>query len=156
MSPPGWIPQSSEWGMNHSATISYLFPKMYNTKIKRLKTNSAFLNKRNLNKVCLFYCYLEIVSLLRCVLFVNLFSNDIIYIYKSITMMRGKSPRSNVEITKKKLNFVAAILDFWRAFLNQFWPNLVHTSKINLWISFVLCVVYKCQYFWSYSRKTHF
>ena len=30
---------------------------------------------------------------------------------KSITMMRGKSPRSNVEITKK-LNFVAAILDF--------------------------------------------
>ena len=69
--------------------------------------------------------------------------------------MRGKSPRSNVEITKK-LNFVAAILDFWRAFLNQFWPNLVHTYKIHFWISFVLCVVFKCQYFWSYSRKTHF
>ena len=61
------------------------FQKMYNTKIKRLKTNSAFLNKRNLNKVCLFYCYLEIVSLLRCVLFVNLFSNDIIYIYSRDT-----------------------------------------------------------------------
>ena len=23
-------------------------------------------------------------------------------------------------------------------------------------MSFVLCVVFKCQYFWSYSRKTHF
>ena len=35
------------------------------------------------------------------------------YFYnKSITMMRGKSPRSDVEMTKKKLNFVAAILDF--------------------------------------------
>ena len=30
---------------------------------------------------------------------------------KSITMMRGKSPRCDVEMTKK-LNFVAAILDF--------------------------------------------
>ena len=29
-------------------------------------------------------------------------------------MIRGKSPRSDVEMTKK-LNFVAAILDFWRA-----------------------------------------
>ena len=38
----------------------------------------------------------------------------------------------------KKLNFVEAILDFWRAFLNQFWPNLVHTYKIHFWISFVL------------------
>ena len=38
---------------------------------------------------------------------------------KAITMMRGKSPRSDVEMTKK-LNFVAAILDFCRAFLNQF------------------------------------
>ena len=28
-------------------------------------------------------------------------------------MMRGKSPRSDVEISKK-LNFVAAILDFWK------------------------------------------
>ena len=28
-------------------------------------------------------------------------------------MMRGKSPRSDVEMSKK-LNFVAAILDFWR------------------------------------------
>ena len=71
---------------------------------------------------------------------------------KSTTMMRGKSPRSDVEMTNK-LNFVAAILDFWRAFLNQFWPN---TYKIHFWISFVLCVVFKCQYFWSYSRKTHF
>ena len=55
----------------------------------------------------------------------------------------------------KKLNFVAAILDFWRAFLNQFWPYLVHTYKIHFWISFVLCVVFKCQYFWSYYRKKH-
>ena len=66
--------------------------------------------------------------------------------------MRGKSPRSDVEMTKK-LSFVAAILDFWRAFLNQFWHNLVHTYKIHFWISFVLCVVFKCQCFWSYSRK---
>jgi len=51
---------------------------------------------------------------------------------------------------------LAAFLNFWRAFLNQFWPNLVHTYKIHFWISFVLCVVFKCQYFWSYSRKTHF
>ena len=57
---------------------------------------------------------------------------------------------------QKKLNFVAAILYFWRAFLYQFWPNLVHTYKIHFWISFVLWVVFKCQYFWSYSRKTHF
>ena len=28
---------------------------------------------------------------------------------------------------KKKLNFVAAILEFWRPFLNQFLPNLVQT-----------------------------
>ena len=34
-------------------------------------------------------------------------------INKAITMMRGKSPRSDVEMTKKnQLNFVAAILDF--------------------------------------------
>ena len=33
------------------------------------------------------------------------------------------------------------------------WPNLVHTYRIHFWISFVLCVVFKCQYFWSYSRK---
>ena len=70
-------------------------------------------------------------------------------------MMHGKSPRSDVEMTKN-LNFVKTILDFWQAFLNQFWPNLVHTYKIHFWISFVLCVVFKCQYFWSYSRKTHF
>ena len=38
---------------------------------------------------------------------------------KAITMMRGKSPRSDVEMTKQ-LNFVVAILDFSRAFLNQF------------------------------------
>ena len=74
---------------------------------------------------------------------------------KAITMMRGKSPQSDVEMSKK-LNFMAAILDFWRPFLNQFWPNLVHTYKIHFWISFVLCVVFKCQYFWSYSRKPHF
>ena len=30
---------------------------------------------------------------------------------KAITMMRGKSPRSDVQMAKK-LNFVAAILDF--------------------------------------------
>ena len=30
---------------------------------------------------------------------------------KAITMMHGKSPRSDVQM-KKKLNFVAAILDF--------------------------------------------
>ena len=94
---------------------------------------------------------------------------------KAITMMRGKSPRSDVELTKKqgdhddareitavwcrndkKLKFVAAILDFWRAFLNQFWPNLVHTYKIHFWISLVLWVVFKCQYFWSNYRKKHF
>ena len=70
-------------------------------------------------------------------------------------MMRGKSPRCDVEMTTKK-NLVAAILDFWRAFLNQFWPNFVHAYKIHFWIGFGLCVVLKCQYFWSYSRKKHF
>ena len=41
---------------------------------------------------------------------------------KAITMMRVKSPRSDVKMTKKKkqLIFVAATLDFCRAFLNQF------------------------------------
>ena len=43
----------------------------------------------------------------------------IIYHNKAISMMRGKSPLSDVEVSKK-LNFVAAILDFWRPFLNQF------------------------------------
>ena len=38
---------------------------------------------------------------------------------KAITMMRGKSPRFDIEMTKK-LNFVAAILNFWRGLLNQF------------------------------------
>ena len=28
--------------------------------------------------------------------------------------------------------------------------------NIHFWISFVLCVVFKYQYFWSYSRKTQF
>ena len=40
--------------------------------------------------------------------------------------------------------------------LNHFWPNLVHLYKMYFWTSLVLCVVFKCQYFWSYSRKTHF
>ena len=40
--------------------------------------------------------------------------------------------------------------------LNHFWRNLVHIYKMYLWTSLVLCVVFKCQYFWSYSRKTHF
>ena len=33
--------------------------------------------------------------------------------------------------------------------------NLVHTYKIQFGKSFVLCVVFKYQYFWSYWRKTH-
>ena len=40
--------------------------------------------------------------------------------------------------------------------LNPFWPYLVHLKKIYFWTSLVLCVIFKCQYFWSYSRKTHF
>ena len=40
--------------------------------------------------------------------------------------------------------------------LNHFWTNLVHLYKMYFWTSLVLCVVFKCQYFWSYSRKTHF
>ena len=36
-----------------------------------------------------------------------------IKINKAISMMRGKPPRSDVEMLKK-LYFVAAILDFWR------------------------------------------
>ena len=31
----------------------------------------------------------------------------------------------------KKLNFVAAILEYWRPFLNQFRTNLQHTYKIH-------------------------
>ena len=65
---------------------------------------------------------------------------------KAITMMRGKSPRSDVEM-KKKTQFRGRHLGFLSAFLNHFWPNLVHTHKIHFWISFVLCVVFKCQYF---------
>ena len=38
---------------------------------------------------------------------------------KAISMMRGKSPRSDVEMSKK-LNFLAAIFDFWWPFLKQF------------------------------------
>ena len=38
--------------------------------------------------------------------------------------------------------------------LNQFWLDLVHTYKIHFWISLVICVVFKFQYFWSYSGKT--
>ena len=73
--------------------------------------------------------------------------------------MRGKSPGCDVEMTKK-LNFVAAILDIWRALLNQFWPFIhiflssVTHSKI-VWLTrffflqvqeipmkcFVLCVL---------------
>ena len=45
---------------------------------------------------------------------------------KAISMMRGKSPRSDVELSKK-LNFVAAILD-----------------------------IRSMSYFWNYIRKTHF
>ena len=54
------------------------------------------------------------------------FNELLVYIYdlkkkenKAISMMRGKSPRSDVEMSKK-LNFVAAILEFWQPFLNQF------------------------------------
>ena len=48
------------------------------------------------------------------------------------------------------------ICKLFHYFSNQFWPNLVPTYKFPLWKSFGLCVVFKCQYFWSYSRKTHF
>ena len=34
--------------------------------------------------------------------------------------------------------------------------NLVYTYKIHYWTIFVLCVLFKCQYLWSYSRKTDF
>ena len=56
----------------------------------------------------------------------------------------------------KKTNFRGGHLGILAAISNQFWPNLVHTYKIHFWISFVLCVVFKCQNFWSYSRKKHF
>ena len=39
---------------------------------------------------------------------------------------------------------------------NQFWPNTVHAYKNYPWSFFVLCVVFKWQYFWSYSRKLIF
>jgi len=48
-----------------------------------------------------------------CAVYMNINEN------KAITMMRGKSPRSDVQMSKK-LNFVVAILDFRRAILNQF------------------------------------
>ena len=38
---------------------------------------------------------------------------------KAISMMRGKSLSSDVEMSEK-LIFVEAVLDFWRSFLNQF------------------------------------
>ena len=40
--------------------------------------------------------------------------------------------------------------------LNQCWPYIVHTYKIHFWTIFVLCVVFKRPYFWSYIRKTDF
>ena len=37
------------------------------------------------------------------------------------------------------------------------WVTALWNIYINgLKMSFFLCVVFKCQYFWSYSRKTHF
>ena len=38
-----------------------------------------------------------------------------------------RGPMLKCKKKKKQLNFVVAILNFWRAFLNQFWPNFVHT-----------------------------
>ena len=49
---------------------------------------------------------------------------------KAISMMRGKSLRSDVEMSKK-LNFVAAILNFCRAFLNQFEQTWYKHIKFN-------------------------
>ena len=40
--------------------------------------------------------------------------------------------------------------------LNQFSKKFVHTYKIHSWTIFILCVVFKCQYFCMYSRKTDF
>ena len=40
--------------------------------------------------------------------------------------------------------------------LNTFWLNLLHAYKIQFWSLFAFCVVFKCPYFWSYSRKTDF
>ena len=38
--------------------------------------------------------------------------------------------------------------------LDQFLKELVRICKIHSRTIFVLCVVFKCQYYWSYSRKT--
>ena len=51
---------------------------------------------------------------------------------------------------------VSSYLRFIPLILNQFCPNVVLTYKIYSWTICVLCVVFKCQYFWSYWRKTDF
>ena len=60
--------------------------------------------------------------------------------------------RSNSLKKNKEKNKAISMMPF----LNQFWPSLVLTYKIHFWISFVLCAVFKCQYFWYFSRKKSF
>ena len=61
---------------------------------------------------------------------------------KETRMMRGKSSRSDVEISKK-LNFVAAILDFWR----PSWIDNGYFDKPVLYI-YVNNHLYQCWYFY--------
>ena len=71
---------------------------------------------------------------------------------KVISMMRGKSPRFDVEIFFKKLNFVAAIFDFWR-------PSLIHNGYlISLYSIYGNNKLYKFCYFYHKvnDRYTNF
>ena len=45
---------------------------------------------------------------------------------------------------------------FFPFILNQFWKNLVHIHEIYSWTVFVLCVVFKCQYFMELFKKNWF
>ena len=115
-------------------------------------TSRKQLNKTKVNKTCI------AAASWWCVQVFQFDSNEGWYLFRKKEEKQGDHDDAR-EITAvwcsnvKKTNSVDAILDFCRAFLNHFWPNLAHTYTIHFWISFVLCVVFKCQYFWSYSRK---
>ena len=57
-------------------------------------------------------------------------------------MMRGKSPRSDVEVSKKKLNFVAAFLEFWR-------PSWIDNAEF-----FTLYYIYDNDHFTNVGNST--
>ena len=56
----------------------------------------------------------------------------------------------------QKTKYRGGHLGFLWPFINQFLPNLVPTYKMYSWTIFVLCVVFKCQYFLDLFKKNWF